>query len=156
MCTHAAAVLGHEDTSAIEAGRAFRELGFDSLTAIELRNRLSTVTGLRLPATLVFDHAQPQALAARLRTELTGEDSGQDTVVPGGAADDEPIAIIGMSCRFPGNVRSPEELWQLLAAGTDALTPFPADRGWPSHVEGGVSEGDSSTTRSTSIRPSSG
>ncbi|MGC5402120.1 SDR family NAD(P)-dependent oxidoreductase, partial [Streptomyces sp. DT20] len=139
---HAAAVLGHADGSAIEQTRAFRELGFDSLTALELRNRLSAATGLRLPATLVFDHAQPRLLAAFLHTELGGEGSAaDDTVAPAVAhAADEPIAIVGMGCRYPGDIRSPEDFWRLLADGTDALSPLPSDRGWPSTV-GGVREG---------------
>ncbi|MFE6975980.1 type I polyketide synthase [Streptomyces sp. NPDC057682] len=141
---HAAAVLGHADADAIEQGRAFRELGFDSLTALELRNRLGTATGLRLPATLVFDHAQPRLLAAFLRTELLGDTSAaQDTTgTPGtgsGAAD-EPIAIVGIGCRYPGDIRSPEDFWKLLATGTDALSALPTDRGWPTDVAG-VREG---------------
>ncbi|MGW9486485.1 SDR family NAD(P)-dependent oxidoreductase, partial [Streptomyces diastaticus] len=228
---------------AIGADRAFQELGFDSLAATELRNRLNTLTGLRLPATLVFDHpnalavtgivldelaaAHPQtgpgsatddddgvrrALSAiparRLRDaglaetllELAGESGGvsageRDALLaafddapdeaPGpydgsdgddgtiadatGAADGtagtgaapatdpgagalraaraetarlrrdnrrlaaaqhEPIAIVGMACRYPGGVSSPEDLWRLVTSGDDAIVPFPEDRGW--------------------------
>ncbi|MFE5588564.1 type I polyketide synthase, partial [Kitasatospora sp. NPDC056531] len=134
VCTHAAAVLGHGDDDGIEETRAFRELGFDSLTGLELRNRLSSAVGLRLPATLVFDYPNPRQLAGRLADLLAGGTAPAGTparaaeAVP--AVTDEPIAIVGMGCRLPGGVTSPQELWDLVSGGVDALTDFPTDRGW--------------------------
>ncbi|MFF3411819.1 type I polyketide synthase, partial [Streptomyces sp. NPDC002742] len=128
----AATVLGHTGKGAFEADRTFRETGFDSLTAVELRHRLNTATGLKLPTTLVFDHPTPTALARHLGVELLGRhgpaaDAAQATAA---AAADEPLAIVSMSCRFPGGVQSPEDLWELLSSGQDAMSGFPADRGW--------------------------
>ncbi|WP_329061791.1 type I polyketide synthase [Streptomyces sp. NBC_01429] len=131
---HVATILGHRSLETVGRSTAFRELGFDSLAAVELRNGLTTATDLRLPATLVFDHPTPVELARYLLGELVeGLAASQETAswAPAPAAtDDDPIAIISMSCRFPGGVDSPEELWRLVAEGTDAVGEFPADRGW--------------------------
>ncbi|MFF0001782.1 phosphopantetheine-binding protein, partial [Streptomyces avermitilis] len=68
--SHIATVLGHTTPDTIPPDRAFRDLGFDSLTAVELRNRLSHTTGLRLPTTLAFDHPNPTTLTHHLHTQL--------------------------------------------------------------------------------------
>ncbi|MFC7466547.1 type I polyketide synthase [Actinomadura keratinilytica] len=226
-----AAVLGHGSAEAIGADRAFQELGFDSLAATELRNQLNTLTGLRLPATLVFDHPNALAVTEVVEEELaaahpasgadgaTGDDDGvrralsaiparrlrdaglaetllelaadsdemsntdRDALLAAFDGDDEddasgpydesdgaaetagtgtatgpgadalraaraetarlrrdnrrltsaqhePIAIVGMACRYPGGVSSPEDLWRLVTSGDDAIVPFPQDRGW--------------------------
>ncbi|MET7938337.1 beta-ketoacyl synthase N-terminal-like domain-containing protein, partial [Streptomyces sp. NPDC005322] len=126
---HAAAVLGWSGPEEVEIRRAFRELGFDSLTAVELRNRLAAATGVNLSPTVVFDHPTPLALAGHLRDRALGED-GLATVDGVPVASDEPIAIVSTSCRFPGDVRSPEELWRLLLSDRDTISGFPTDRGW--------------------------
>ncbi|WSR28944.1 SDR family NAD(P)-dependent oxidoreductase (plasmid) [Streptomyces sp. NBC_01205] len=132
---HVAAVLGHESADAIEPDRAFQELGFDSLSAVELRNQLKAATGLRLPATLVFDYPNARAVAQYIGESIAGSAQSAATRPARGVArsqadDDDQIAIVAMSCRLPGGVTSPEDLWQLVVEGRDAVSGFPNDRGW--------------------------
>ncbi|MCO1574801.1 type I polyketide synthase [Crossiella sp. SN42] len=122
---HAAVVLGYPSAEAVAADRSFKELGFASLTAVELRDQLSQATGRALPATLLFDYPTPLALAAYLDGGAT-----ESAAAPVRVSEDEPIAIVAMGCRYPGGVASPADLWRLVSEGIDAISPFPADRGW--------------------------
>ncbi|MFI8932325.1 type I polyketide synthase [Streptomyces sp. NPDC053474] len=128
---HAAEVLGHTTADAVRADRTFKEAGFDSLTAVELRNRLAAATGLALSPAMVFDYPKPTALAGHLAAELLGvpQEHPAEPAAPARTAD-EPIAIVAMACRFPAGAHSPEDLWRVVAEGTDAVTEFPDDRGW--------------------------
>ncbi|WP_018680912.1 type I polyketide synthase [Actinokineospora enzanensis] len=138
---HVAAVLGYPGAAAIEPEKKFRDLGFDSLTAIELPNRLNAATGLRLPATAVYDYPTATALADFVLAELL--DTHADTHLPTALTHtDDPIVIVGMACRLPGEVRSPDDLWRLVRDGGDGIAPFPDDRGWDmAMLLGGTHEG---------------
>ncbi|RLV10045.1 polyketide synthase [Streptomyces griseocarneus] len=127
----AATVLGHLSSDTVDTGRTFKELGFDSLTAVEFRDRMAEATGLTdLAPTLIYNYPTPGELVRFLQAELAGGQPAADAPQPVAAVGHEPIAIVGMGCRFPGGVRSPEDLWQFVAAGKDAVSGFPADRGW--------------------------
>uniref|UniRef100_UPI00059533D9 type I polyketide synthase n=1 Tax=Nocardia tenerifensis TaxID=228006 RepID=UPI00059533D9 len=133
--TQTAAVLGFGSGAEIAPDRAFTEIGFDSLAAVELRNRLNADTGLRLTATMTFDYPTPRALAEHLDDAVAGVRPAPVRRTPVASAPaDEPIAIVGMACRYPGGVRSPEELWRMVAEGRDVISAFPADRGWDRDV----------------------
>ena len=129
--TEAAAVLGYDRANDVDPDRPFTELGSDSVTAVELRTRLNAATGLRLPASLAFDHPTAAAVAEYLRELVLGEPAtpaAEPVDIPADAG--EPMAIVGMACRYPGGVVSPEGLWRLLAEGRDAVSGLPVDRGW--------------------------
>ncbi|MGP3688925.1 type I polyketide synthase [Streptomyces sp. IBSNAI002] len=128
---HAAEVLGHTTADAVHADRTFKEAGFDSLMAVELRNRLAAATGLTLSPVMIFDYPKPTTLADHLHAKLFGAapELPSEPAAPA-AMEDEPIAIVAMACRFPAGVNSPEDLWRVVADGVDAVTEFPDDRGW--------------------------
>ena len=126
----AATVLGHQGGDAVGADRPFRDAGFDSLTAVELRNNLNAATGLRLPATLVFDHPTPAAVADLLYGLLSGRPQEAAPVTAATTGGDDPIVIVAMGCRYPGGADDPQRFWQLLIDEGDAVGGLPADRGW--------------------------
>ncbi|MFF3663920.1 beta-ketoacyl synthase N-terminal-like domain-containing protein, partial [Streptomyces olivochromogenes] len=139
-----AVVLEQGDPYGIDTGRPFKALGFDSLMVVELRDRLARATGLNLPSALVFDHPTPDAVLGHLKERLTEGDAGTvpadditagplrsaSSAPAGEDAEDDPIAIVGMSCRLPGGIGSPEDLWRTVAEGRDVIGAFPSDRGW--------------------------
>ncbi|MDQ0936684.1 acyl transferase domain-containing protein/NADPH:quinone reductase-like Zn-dependent oxidoreductase [Streptomyces turgidiscabies] len=129
---HVAASLGHASADEIDPRHTFKEIGFDSLTAVDLRNRLVAATGLALPVSLVYDYPTPEALVRSIKAHLLGEapETGLPTPRRTTGTDDDPIAIVAMSCRVPGGVTGPEDFWDLLTTGTDATSAFPTNRGW--------------------------
>ncbi|MEV8505696.1 type I polyketide synthase [Actinoplanes sp. NPDC051475] len=127
-------VLGLAELDPSSDGSRFGDIGFDSLTAVELRNRLTAATAVKLPATLIFDYPTPRQLAEFLLEKVRG--SAGSTPAPAlpavGTAPvgDDPVVIVGMACRLPGGVTTAAELWDLVAAGRDGMSGLPDDRGW--------------------------
>jgi acyl transferase domain-containing protein/NADPH:quinone reductase-like Zn-dependent oxidoreductase/NADP-dependent 3-hydroxy acid dehydrogenase YdfG/acyl carrier protein len=146
---HATAVLGGDPGEPPQARARFAGLGLDSAMLTELRRRLAAATGLTLPTGLLFDHPTSEALAAELLRRLRGDhDAGRRGdgdaqrhgewsapalrgrgYAPTEAAR-EPIAIIGMACRLPGGIRTPDDLWRVLVEKRETRSGFPTDRGW--------------------------
>ncbi|MFF7381091.1 amino acid adenylation domain-containing protein [Streptomyces massasporeus] len=124
----AASVLGLPDQGAVPAQQVLRDLGLDSLMAVELRRRISRETEVSLPATLAFDHPTPAAMAEYLleRMDLSPAVLPAKAVARAADGDDDPVAIVSMACRLPGGVGTPEEFWELLSSGGDAIEGFPS------------------------------
>ena len=158
---HAAAALGHDETGTLNPDRSFHQLGFDSLTAAEFASRLAAETGLTLPTTLTYDFPTPEAVAGHLVSLRSADHIAQpearpaktppaDTVTstvrtsttsrPRPPAEpcswDEPVAVVGVGCRFAGGVGCAEDLWEVVAGGRDVVSGFPADRQWPGGLAG--------------------
>ncbi|WP_237720213.1 acyltransferase domain-containing protein, partial [Streptomyces xiaopingdaonensis] len=109
----------------------FRSLGVDSAESLRVRHRLVESTGLRLPVTALFDHPTPHALAEEMLRMLSGAPAAcAEEAADASSPRDEAIAVVGMACRLPGGVRSPEELWRMVVEGREGVAPFPTDRGW--------------------------
>ncbi len=127
-------VLGHGSTTEINVRRAFNEIGLDSLGSLALRRQLSEQTGLQLPASLVFDYPTVTALAQFLRERLVGNVDRPPITTAPSADESEPIAIVGIGCRFPGGIGAPDDLWRVLADEKDVTAEFPTDRGWDTEM----------------------
>ena len=129
VCSHVAAVLGELHAEDIDPARTFTDLGLDSVKSTEMLDRIKAAADLDLPATVPFDHPTPRKLADHLSHVARGPAA---TAAPANAYEsrDEPVAVVGMACRFPGGVDSPAALWDLVVHGKDAVGGFPADRGW--------------------------
>nr|WCO03995.1 AjuB [Cystobacter sp.] len=124
-------VLGLDGSRPLELHRGLFDMGLDSLMAVELRNRLQRAVGgeVALPPTLIFNHPNIQALATYLSGRLLPDVASTPTpAVALRVERDEPIAIVGMGCRFPGGANSPEAFWQLLREGRDAIVEVPPER----------------------------
>jgi polyene macrolide polyketide synthase/mycolactone side chain polyketide synthase len=119
-------VLGLPNDDAIDPRRGFRELGLSSLMSMELLSRLErALPGRALPSSILFNHPNVEALAAYLSGEPSATSSEHRE---SSAPSKEPIAVVGMACRFPGGARDPDAFWRCLHEGVDAIGEVPANR----------------------------
>ena len=138
-----AAVLALPGASSVPADVPLKELGLDSSMAVELRNRLSARVGSKLPTTLAFDYPTARAMAQLLVEKLELGRSlarvERRRAVDAAMAASEAIAIVGMSCRAPRDLTSPESYWALLESGGEGVGPLPRrwSRGWLRRLETG-------------------
>ncbi|MDT0441397.1 type I polyketide synthase [Streptomyces johnsoniae] len=147
----AAAVLGLPQGGTPARTQGFTELGMDSLGTVELARQLQQALGVRVPKTAALDHPTVERLAAYLDTRLAAAPAARAQApaavpAPGPVAAEvtgpEPIAVIGLGCRFPGGASGPDAYWRMLRAGTDAIRPAPEGRFGGSRVwHGGFMEG---------------
>ncbi|MGQ4366362.1 beta-ketoacyl synthase N-terminal-like domain-containing protein, partial [Streptomyces sp. SAS_272] len=126
---HTAEILEYGTENEVDPALPFKELGYNSLTSVDLRSSLSADLGVALPPSLVYDYPTPEILARHIVTTLLGVADAPEPVEKL-AVSDEPLAVVGMACRYPGGVASPDDLWRLISTGTDAIGPLPDGRGW--------------------------
>jgi acyl transferase domain-containing protein len=117
-------------TSWGDESTGFFQMGLDSLMSIRLKDYLSSSLNITLPGTVAFDYPTIESLSDFLELKLAGTSPDQQRIhTSTGRADlHEPLAIIGMGCRFPGGAKNPEEFWNVLKSGNDAITEIPRDR----------------------------
>ncbi|MFF9757103.1 SDR family NAD(P)-dependent oxidoreductase [Streptomyces sp. NPDC014344] len=127
LAVEAAAVLGVADPASLGTERGFKDLGFDSMMAIQLSARVQRRTGITTPRTLIYDHPNLTAAAHWLLGELLGATGDAAAPAPT-VARDEPLAIVGVGLRMPGGAHDLDSLWQVLAEGRDTVGEIPADR----------------------------
>ncbi len=121
-------VLGLKIGQSLDPQKGFFDLGMDSLMAVELRNRLQPLLNTPLSVSLAFDFPTLNRLSHFIDQEIFSEKISSKQTISSSISIAEPIAIIGTACRFPGDVQSPEDFWQKLRSGFDAITEIPPER----------------------------
>ncbi|MBL1120993.1 type I polyketide synthase, partial [Streptomyces sp. 110] len=132
-----AQILGSRNPEDIAEQASFRSLGVYREKRQQLISNLAERSGVRLPSTALFDYPNPAALARFVRSRIVGDVADVSSAPAGATEDDDdrrdaddPIAIVGLACRYPGGVSSPDELWDVVANGRNTISDFPTDRGW--------------------------